>query len=131
MKIHPKEMHMRTTATTIMGTLIIGCLMATGCFTEGNIRTITFKDGSKYVGEFKDDIKQGYGRMTWANGDQYEGQWVNDAINGKGVFTWANGDRYDGQWAANKRSGQGFMVEKTVRSMTASGLITSAMARER
>ena len=82
------------------------------CEMQGNIRTITFPDGSKYVGEMQDSLKQGYGKMTWANGDSYEGQWFADKIQGNGVFTWANGDTYNGQWVDNRRQGQGTMTEK-------------------
>ena len=35
----------------------------------------TKKDGSKYVGEFKDGQKDGFGSMKYSNGDAYEGNW--------------------------------------------------------
>ena len=37
------------------------------------IQTIIFKDKSKYVGEFDDGIKEGFGTLTYPNEDEYEG----------------------------------------------------------
>ena len=37
--------------------------------------TYTFADGNKYVGEWKDDNKNGQGTYTWANGEKYVGEW--------------------------------------------------------
>lgn len=36
-----------------------------------------YKDGSKYVGEFKDGKKNGQGTATFANGDKYVGEFMN------------------------------------------------------
>ena len=35
-------------------------------------------DGSKYVGQLKDDKRDGQGIHTLANGDKYEGKWKDD-----------------------------------------------------
>jgi len=32
-------------------------------------------DGTKYVGEWKDDKMHGRGRYTWPDGEVYEGEW--------------------------------------------------------
>jgi hypothetical protein len=35
----------------------------------------TYSDGSKYVGTYKDDKREGWGTFTWAGGKHYEGEW--------------------------------------------------------
>ena len=40
--------------------------------------TITYADGSKYVGEFKDGVRSGQGTMSFINGKKYVGQWIDD-----------------------------------------------------
>jgi hypothetical protein len=41
---------------------------------------------NRYEGEWKDDVKHGYGVKTWANGDRYEGEWRDGTKHGT-VFT--------------------------------------------
>ena len=36
---------------------------------------MNFANGSKYVGEYKDGMRNGQGTMTYANGDEYVGEW--------------------------------------------------------
>jgi len=53
-----------------------------------------YKDGSKYEGEWKGDIRSGYGNfhhkevgtMLYSNDEKYNGGWLNDQRNGKGVL---------------------------------------------
>ncbi len=40
--------------------------------------------------------------MTWPDGFKYEGEWKDDQRNGKGTLTSNNGVRYVGQWQDNK-----------------------------
>ena len=72
--------------------------------------TLTFADGTKYVGEFKDNKSNGQGTLTFANGDKYVGEFKDYKSNGQGAFTWANGAKYVGEWRDNKRIGQGTLT---------------------
>ena len=47
------------------------------------------------------------GKMTYNNGDKFEGFWKNDKATGLGIMTYANGDNYRGSWANGKRQGIG------------------------
>ena len=40
--------------------------------------TQIWTDGSKYVGNWKDDMANGRGRLIHGDGDSYEGEWQND-----------------------------------------------------
>ncbi len=74
--------------------------------------TYTYADGDKYVGEFKDDKRNGQGTYTfgpnteWA-GDKYVGEYKDDKFNGRGTYTFANGAKYVGEWKDGNENGQG------------------------
>ena len=69
--------------------------------------TMTYDDGDVYEGDWKDDVKDGKGKMTYANGSVYEGDYNNGERHGKGKYTWANGDMYEGDYQDDKRNGNG------------------------
>ena len=50
-----------------------------------------------------DDVKEGYGVLTYVNGERYEGYWKADKAHGKGTLTYSTGDRYIGDWVAGKK----------------------------
>ncbi|MDC1042453.1 hypothetical protein OAQ78_07450, partial [Amylibacter sp.] len=60
--------------------------------------TYTFADGEKYVGEWKDDEKNGQGTFTFADERKYVGKWKNNEFNGQGTYTYANGSTEEGIW---------------------------------
>ena len=64
--------------------------------------TLTWTDGTKYEGEFKDDNINGQGTMTFANGAKYEGEFKDDNFHGQGTYTYADGDKEVGEWKDGK-----------------------------
>jgi MORN repeat len=42
------------------------------------------KEGSFYIGEWRYDEKEGYGRLVLETGNIYDGNWVNSVAHGKG-----------------------------------------------
>ena len=63
--------------------------------------------GYKYVGYFKNGLRNGRGTLTWGNGYKYEGDWNNDLMDGKGIFTWDAGHKYVGDFKLGNKHGQG------------------------
>ena len=43
--------------------------------------------------------------MTFANGDKYDGEWKDDNMHGYGLFTYPCGGKYEGQWKDGKKHG--------------------------
>jgi hypothetical protein len=39
--------------------------------------------------------------MTYSNGNKYVGKWKENDFNGKGTMTYANGDKFVGIWKDN------------------------------
>ncbi|MEE2694187.1 MAG: hypothetical protein VX884_01750 [Pseudomonadota bacterium] len=67
----------------------------------------THPDGDKYVGEFRDGKRHGHGTYTWADGAKYIGEHRDGQANGHGTYTWADGRRYVGDFRDGKSHGQG------------------------
>ncbi len=92
---------------------------------------------SKYVGDWRDNCKEGFGIQYYKNGDKYEGMWsidkrhgqgtywrnenkklrreytgdwFEDKKHGRGTFFYKNGDRYDGYWVNGMPQGEGRMI---------------------
>lgn len=62
------------------------------------VATITYANGSQYVGEFNDYKSNGHGTYTNANGSKYVGQFKDGKRNGQGTYTLADGKRLEGIW---------------------------------
>jgi hypothetical protein len=95
--------------------------------------TMTFPDGTVYVGDFNDGNKSGRGKIEYADGSVYDGEFSEDAPHGHGTYTttrgvydgqiyyghkvgrgkmtFANGDVYDGIFKNDKIGGQGVLTK--------------------
>jgi hypothetical protein len=72
--------------------------------------TESYKDGSNYSGYKLGEKKHGYGVLLLTNGSKYEGDWKNDLMNGIGKLFYDNGAlAYDGGFFNNKVDGFGTM----------------------
>lgn len=57
-----------------------------------------YPDGSRWVGEFKNNYPHGKGICYYADGNRYEGEWANNAPNGEGIMYFAGGRVYGAVW---------------------------------
>jgi hypothetical protein len=57
-----------------------------------------YENGRKYIGQFKNGIREGYGIMFFPDGGRYEGNWENGLAHGKGIEYYKNGDRFEGEY---------------------------------
>ena len=65
-------------------------------------------DGNEYIGEFRDDKKNGQGIMKIKNNDLYRGNFTNDKYNGMGCYIWSNKKKeYNGNFVDGKMHGNG------------------------
>ena len=69
-----------------------------------------WSDGSYYLGNFEDGMKQGWGIYFWADGSKYTGNWSRDEMSGNGVFEWADGRYFEGQFKNGVMHGNGKYV---------------------
>ena len=49
-----------------------------------------WKDGNKYIGYYKNNIKEGKGKFIWNNGKSFEGYFRNGKPHGKGIITFTD-----------------------------------------
>ena len=63
--------------------------------------------GESYLGEWKNDERDGYRIHVWPDGRKYTGKWKSNRQNGKGVLTNANGDSYNGHFKDDQPEGEG------------------------
>jgi hypothetical protein len=68
-----------------------------------------YEDGSKYIGNWKNGKKNGYGEYIYSNGDRYDGKWVGDMRCGYGKFYSKINSEYEGQWEQDQPHGNGIM----------------------
>ena len=67
-----------------------------------------YKDGSKYIGEFKNGLFDGQGILIFVDGTKYEGEWKNGLMHGQGdLKSGGNKHDYTGQWQYGKLHGFG------------------------
>lgn len=52
--------------------------------------TYKWADGGEYVGDYKDNVKEGMGIFKWANGRIFNGPFVGGIPHGKGKLTFNN-----------------------------------------
>ncbi len=86
-----------------------------GCSFEGNfVRGIKNGFGKEesdefiYEGEYKNDKKNGKGKLFFKNlNDSYEGNFEDNDINGNGIYKWENGEIYKGNFLKGKMNGEG------------------------
>ena len=76
-----------------------------------------YHDGSVYIGEFKQNMKNGKGKLVLGGGKNYGycGMFRNDKICGKGKFIWNENKEYIGDWENNEISGYGIIQEEKLR----------------
>lgn len=70
-----------------------------------------YQNGDIYFGQWRADIKEGFGIMHYRSGDRYVGQFAGNKKSGFGEYTYAaSGDRYQGFWVANNKCGFGRII---------------------
>lgn len=60
-----------------------------------------------YIGEWKDDVMEGIGKMVYSSDDEYLGNWKNGKKEGHGVYTWKDSGKYVGEFKYGQMEGKG------------------------
>lgn len=64
------------------------------------------------LGDWKHDVRHGFGAYYYANGDVYEGHWRKGLKEGLGTYTWANSKdiKFLGTWIRGRMNGPGQLI---------------------
>jgi hypothetical protein len=57
-----------------------------------------YVEGSRYVGTFVKDQRNGYGMYVFADGERYQGMWKNNQRHGYGTFQYNEGTIFEGTY---------------------------------
>ena len=83
---------------------------------NGIVTTVSAEHGAIYNGEMIDGVgAHGHGTMTYVDGSKYIGEWKNDRRHGKGTITFPDGVKYIGEYKDGKRHGQGTLTFKSFK----------------
>jgi len=77
-----------------------------------------YNDGSIYKGNYAQDLKEGFGELLLKkekNISEYKGEFKNGKIWGKGKFKFDEKKIYDGEWINNEISGFGILTENNIK----------------
>ena len=113
MEVLPRHLYpicRSTTRTCYMLVLAGLCFLHVELDAHSVSREITDDDGNVYIGELRDNVKHGVGRMEWADGQVYEGDFKNGLIHGEGTITLPSGEAYTGTFEREVRHGYGVLT---------------------
>ena len=79
---------------------------------QGHWKKTGSDDANQYTGQYKQDMKHGYGEFEWGTGSAYKGRYVNDKKKGYGEMHWSDGSIYRGFWANGVQDALGMMIFK-------------------
>lgn len=74
------------------------------------ISVVSFPNGDRYEGEFRNGLMHGWGVYVSKKGDRYEGMFENDLRSGPAVLTTTSGERYTGVFVNGIRQGRGSLT---------------------
>jgi len=66
-----------------------------------------YSSGAYYIGKFKGNRRNGWGKLHWTLGCEHEGYYQNNKRDGQGTFTWNDGSIYKGDFKDDLRHGFG------------------------
>jgi len=74
---------------------------------EGEMHNVV--NNERYIGDFKGDMRNGYGIQVYKNKDRYFGGWACDKLDGFGTFMYNDGTMFQGLFHLGSAKGNGTM----------------------
>ena len=75
---------------------------------------ISFSDGTKYIGEVRNNVLAGKGKITFPSGNKYEGGISFGLRHGNGIYRDGNGLLYEGEFVHGVKEGYGRMKKGNI-----------------
>lgn len=98
----------RTTIEKACIALMLVCALSVFWGRIPRTQTLSLDDGKiTYKGSVVASKMSGQGNLTFENGDKYEGEFKNGIFDGKGTFTSASGWTYEGEFKNGIADGKG------------------------
>ena len=80
---------------------------------ESILKIISYNN-AQYIGNTKNNKKDGQGTIEYKNGDIYEGNFKDDKKEGKGIYYYKSGAKYEGEFHNDKNMEREFIIIKMV-----------------
>ncbi len=74
------------------------------------VSVVSFPNGDRYEGEFRNGLMHGWGVYVSKLGDRYEGRFENDIRHGQGTLSTTSGERFTGTYVNGIRHGRGSLT---------------------
>ncbi|MBP3681965.1 MAG: hypothetical protein J6I87_01635, partial [Rikenellaceae bacterium] len=74
------------------------------------LTTLSWADGSSYVGEIYRTVFHGMGTMIYPDKGKYHGQWKYSHRDGIGTMVYPDGSKYVGEWVRDLPNGSGTFI---------------------
>jgi len=75
-----------------------------------NYKVLNLQNGDKYIGEVKDGVANGVGKIYYTDGRQFFGSWENGKRNGFGTTITKDGVKFNGEFKNDIASGKGVLL---------------------
>lgn len=83
---------------------------------DGSVKGEKWVSSSKYIGDWKENLKEGFGIQIYKSGDKYEGLWMANKRHGQGTYWKNEGGKlrreYTGDWVEGRKHGRGTLFYK-------------------
>ncbi len=89
---------------------------------------VTLKGGQRYIGEFRDGRREGFGEMQSESGARYVGYFRNGQAEGLGSYVFPSGARYVGYFKAGRRDGEGIFYAADGSSRASGRWVADALS---
>lgn len=76
---------------------------------KSGFEKVNLPDGSKYIGEIKEGLPHGRGKMIYPDKNIYSGDFANGKHHGSGTLELADGTKYVGGWKQGLMNGEGIL----------------------
>lgn len=101
--------------------LVIASWVTSGSIAQANdVQTLTWPDGTRYVGSVRSNQMHGQGTIYWQDGTRYVGNFENHERQGAGMIILPDGTTYEGEFD------RGVLIREALDQHSASGSETPA-----
>ena len=78
--------------------VIASCVTSGSIAQANNVQTLTWPDGTRYVGSVRSNQMHGQGTIYWQDGTRYVGNFENHDRQGAGMIILLDGTTYEGEF---------------------------------
>jgi hypothetical protein len=106
----PSPMPESVTRVSLGGAALPACPGNPALVWDNCLGSFTWPNGESYVGEYRNNAREGRGTYSWPDGRRYVGEYRANRAHGQGTYTSTTLGRYEGEFRDDKRHGRGTLT---------------------